>query len=60
MTEEKEEAKKEVKKAKFEVAEVPTQMGLAVKDNESDEIYDVLSLLCKVANDVADLKKQLM
>lgn len=45
------------KKEKFELVEVPTQTGLAIKDNETDKIYDSLSLLVEIANTLEELKK---
>ena len=47
----------EEKKLKFEVIEVPTQTGLAVKDNESEEVYDSLNLLVRIANTLEEIKK---
>jgi len=55
---EKKEEKEVVKKERFVVDEVPTQMGLAIKDTETEEIYDVFAILSKIANDLTDLKKQ--
>lgn len=51
MTEEKEQ------KEKFEVVEVPIKMGLAIKDNDSGEVYDSLSLLVRIANTLDEVKK---
>jgi hypothetical protein len=48
--------KKQVK-TKFEIVQVPTEMGLVVRDLETNEDYDVLKLLCKIANDVEQLKQ---
>ena len=53
---EKDTTKKQVK-AKYEVVEVPTQVGLVVRDVESNEDFDALKLLCKIANDVEQLKQ---
>ena len=44
-------------KTKFEIVQVPTEMGLVVRDLETNEDYDVLKLLCKIANDVEQLKQ---
>ena len=54
---EKEPKKKQVR---FEVTEVATQTGPAIRDNETDEVFDIQIAICKILNDVADLKKQLM
>lgn len=47
----------EDKKQRFEVVEVPTQTGLAIRDNESEETYDSLTLLTNIANTLEELKK---
>ncbi len=44
-------------KTRFDVVEVPTQTGLAVKDNESKETMDSLTLLVKIANNIEEMKK---
>ncbi len=55
---EEEEKKVEPKeKLKFEVIVVPTETGLAIKDNDSGETLDSLTLLVKVANTLEQLKK---
>lgn len=46
-----------VDKEKFEVIEVPTQTGLAIKDNETGDTMDTLSFLVKIANSLEDIKK---
>lgn len=47
------------KKQKFEVIEVPTQTGLAIKDNESGEVLDSMSVLVRIANKLDELQKGL-
>lgn len=44
-------------KVKFEVVEVPTQMGVVVKDNETGEEMDSLMLLVRIANVLDEVKK---
>lgn len=58
MAEEKEEKPKKAKD-RFEVIEITTQTAPVIKDNESEEIYNELTALCKVMNDVIEIKKNL-
>lgn len=53
---------KESKKGKvrFEVTEVATQTGPAIRDNETEEVLDVHIAICKILNELTDLKKQLV
>jgi len=53
-TEEKKEANE------FELIEVPTQMGLAFRDNSNESILDQNQLLLGIANDLRKLKKSLV
>jgi len=55
MVEEKEKSKKE--KPRFELIEVPTEMGLAYKDNSTDENLSQAELLIRMANDVFEIKR---
>lgn len=50
------EEKKE-KKERFELVEVPTQMGLAYKDNLDDSVITDSQLLVKIANELEEIKK---
>jgi len=54
------EEKKEEKKDRFEIVEIPTQTGFAFKDNEADETIDQLALLAQVANNVDKIKKEIV
>jgi len=58
MAKEKEEEAKETKE-RYEVTEVATQTTPVIKDNKSEEIYNELTILCKIANDLEALKKLL-
>ena len=51
--------KKETEKERFELVEVPTQMGLAFKDNSDDSVLDTNQLLLKIANDIERIRKNL-
>jgi len=55
MVEEKKEAKE-----KYEVVEVPTQTGLAIKDNDSDTTHNELTMLATLANDISEIKKAIV
>lgn len=55
MTEEKQEKGKE--KERYELVQVTTQTDLAVKDNETGELYDSLSLLVKISNTLDRVEK---
>jgi hypothetical protein len=44
-------------KEKFEVVEIATKTGLAVKNNETEETLDSLTLLVRIANSIEELKK---
>ena len=56
---EKEKVKEEKPTKRYEVTEIPTQMGIAIKDNETNLAYDVNGILEIIANDVNELKKLL-
>jgi len=42
---------------RYEVVEVATQTGLAVKDNVSGENLDTTLLLVQIANDIEEIKQ---
>jgi hypothetical protein len=46
-------------KKEFELVQVPTQMGLAVKTPEEETISES-ELLVKIANDVKEIKEELL
>ena len=50
----------EEKKQRFEIVEVPTQMGLAYQDNETKEVLDESQLLILIANELEEIKKALV
>lgn len=50
------EDKKEVSTSRFELTQVPTDYGLAFKDNESGEVIDTNKLLEKIANDLEEIR----
>lgn len=54
------EEEKKKKKQRFELAEVPTQTGIFVKDNEEDTILDDKVVLLNILNAVEDLKNALL
>jgi len=60
MPEEKEIKKKAEAKDRYEVTEIATQTAPVIKDNNTEEIYNEITILCKIANDMEALKKQLM
>jgi hypothetical protein len=53
------EEKKEIKN-RFEIVEVPTQVGLAFQDNKDGKVLDVNELLLRIANDIEEVKKGLV
>ena len=48
------------KEQRYEITEIATQTAPVIKDNESEEVYNEITILCKIANDIEALKKQLM
>lgn len=52
----KNEEKKEEKKERFVVGEVPTQTAPVIVDKETDETYPVEQALAKILNDLDELK----
>ena len=54
-----EEQKKENKK-RFELVEIPTQYGMAFKDNSDESILDTNQILLKIANEIEEIKKGLI
>jgi len=44
---------------RFEITEVATQTAPVIKDTESEDIYNELTAICKIMNDVEKLKKGL-
>lgn len=61
-----EEEIKEVKTTKkkvtdrYLVGEVPTEMAAVIKDSETEVVYNSLTMLCKIANDIEDIKKGIL
>lgn len=49
--------KKEKKKFRFEIAEIPTQTGIFVKDNEKDEVWEDKRALVEILNQLEEIKK---
>lgn len=50
---------KEVK-PKFVIAEIPTQTDLIIMNSgDNKETYNVLTAVCKIMNDVEELKKRI-
>jgi len=47
------------RKMKYEIVEIATQTAPTIKDNETGETYDLITILCKIANDVDELKRNL-
>jgi len=43
----------------FVVAEVPTQTDLIIQNSKTGEQYNALTILCKIANDIDEIKKSL-
>jgi len=54
--EEKKESKEEIKD-RYVVTEVPTQTDLAIVDSKTGDVYNVLTILAKIANDLEEIKK---
>jgi len=57
MAEEKEKPQK--KKQRFELTEIATETAPAYKDNEAGTTITQIELLLAIANDVAEIKKNL-
>jgi len=55
----KKEEKEATKKERYELVEVPTDSVQMVRDNEDDSVHDQLAILNRIANDVAEIKKNL-
>lgn len=61
MVEEKTDVVKEKKKVDtYIVGQVPTQMEAVIRNTETEEIYDSLTMLCKIANDIEEIKKGIL
>lgn len=43
-------------KVAFELVEVPTQTGIFVRDNSTEEILDDKAVLVKILNEVSEIK----
>lgn len=46
-------------KVRYEVTEIPTQMSPVIKDNETGTNHDVMTILCSLANDISEIKKNI-
>jgi hypothetical protein len=51
--------KKVEKKDRFVVTEIATQTAPVIMDTETQERYDIHFAICRIMNDLTDLKKQL-
>lgn len=47
-------------KERFELVEIPTQMGLAFRDNSNEETLDMNQYLLKIGNELSELKEGLV
>lgn len=47
------------KKTKFSLVEIPTQTGIFVKNNETDEILDDKTVIAVILNYLEEIKKAL-
>ena len=47
------------KKKTWKVAQVPTEYGVAIVNEESNEVLDINSAIAKILNDLEELKKLL-
>lgn len=52
-----EKEKEKETKERFELVEVPTEMGLVCKDNETDTNFSQFELVIQLANDISEIKK---
>jgi len=52
------ETKEEKKKERFVISEVPTQTRPVIVDTKINQAYDELTMLCKIANDIEEIKNQ--
>ncbi|UCD20529.1 MAG: hypothetical protein JSW08_01990 [archaeon] len=50
---------KKKKEDRFEVDVVATQTAPVIKDTETGDVYNEVTILCKIANDINKLKKLL-
>lgn len=57
MTEEKVKPKKS---DRYELTQVPTEMGVAFRDTEQEKDLQPVELTLQMANDIAELKKHLI
>lgn len=62
MPKEKEAQKEEKpsKEAKFVIAEMATRTKPVIRDNKTETIYDEMTMLCKLANDIEEIKDHLI
>jgi hypothetical protein len=54
-----EEKKEKAKKERYEIVDVTTETAQMVKDNEDDTVYDQSAIIVRIANDIAEIKKNL-
>jgi hypothetical protein len=47
------------KEALWEVAQVPTEYGIAIVNKKTNEAFDINSAIAKIMNDLEELKKLL-
>lgn len=45
---------------KYSMVEVPTQTQVMIRDSSDDKIYDLNAIICKIANDIELIKKNLV
>lgn len=58
MAKEKEEKQQETKKSEsYELVEVPTQTGIYIKNNKTNEVLDDKAVLVEILNGIEDIKK---
>lgn len=48
------------KKVGIELVEIPTQLGLAYKDNDTEKIFRQEELLVEIANDIKEIRKSVV
>jgi len=55
----KEEETEKKTEERFVLDEVPTQVEPVIRDTENNEVYNLLTALCKIMNDISIIKKSI-
>ena len=60
MPKEKQEEEQQEKKERYELTDIATETAPVIRDNETEAVYNELTILCRLANDIAAIKKNII